>query len=152
MKKLIFITACLLLVVPSTAEIITVDNDGPADFNNIQAAINDAYDGDTVIVAPGTYTGDGNRDIDFLGKPITVRSTDPEDPCVVAATVIDCEDIAGHRGFYFHSGEGPNSVLSGFTIKGGRIEDSVAEGGGILCCGSSPTIEYCSIDTALFCA
>ena len=61
--------------------IIYVDDDGPADFNSIQAAINDSNDGDTVIVADGTYTGPGNRDIDFLGKAITVRSENgPEHP------------------------------------------------------------------------
>jgi hypothetical protein len=50
-----------------------VANEGPADFRTIQAAVGDANDGDTVLVAPGTYTSDGNRDIDFRGKAITVR-------------------------------------------------------------------------------
>jgi len=45
----------------------------PRDYPTIQAAVNAAVDGDEVIVAPGTYTGEGNRDIDFLGKAITVR-------------------------------------------------------------------------------
>lgn len=49
-------------------------DDGPADFNNIQAAIDDSNDGDTIIVADGTYTGLNNREIDFKGKAITVRS------------------------------------------------------------------------------
>ena len=58
------------------AKIITVDDDGPADFNSIQAAIDDASHGDVIEVQPGTYTGDGNRDIDFLGKAISGRLTD----------------------------------------------------------------------------
>jgi hypothetical protein len=57
MKKLIFALSCLCLAIPCLARTITVDDDGPADFNNIQAAINDANNGDTVVVADGIYTG-----------------------------------------------------------------------------------------------
>ncbi|MHC4215163.1 MAG: hypothetical protein ACYSWP_17520, partial [Planctomycetota bacterium] len=46
------------------ADIITVDDDGVADFNNVQAAINDANEGDTVLVQPGNYY----EKVDFLGK------------------------------------------------------------------------------------
>ena len=45
----------------------------------IQAAINASVNGDEIIVAQGTYP----EAIDFLGKAITVRSTDPTDPVVV---------------------------------------------------------------------
>ncbi|MCK5271245.1 MAG: hypothetical protein KAJ52_01665, partial [Sedimentisphaerales bacterium] len=54
-------------------------------YSTIQAAIDDADACDVIIVEPGTYL----ENIDFLGKAITVRSTDPCDPCVVAATIID---------------------------------------------------------------
>ena len=40
------------------ADTWTVDDDGKADFNNIQAAVDAASDGDTINVAPGTYTHD----------------------------------------------------------------------------------------------
>jgi hypothetical protein len=52
----------------------------PVDYPTIQAAIDDCNEGDTVIIAPGTHTGSGNRDIDFKGKGITVRSVDPNSP------------------------------------------------------------------------
>jgi pectin methylesterase-like acyl-CoA thioesterase len=67
-------TLLLALASASTGRTIYVDDDGPADFSNIQAAINDSNDDDIIEVRPGTYTGTGNRDIDFKGKAITVKS------------------------------------------------------------------------------
>ncbi|MHC4160308.1 MAG: LamG domain-containing protein, partial [Planctomycetota bacterium] len=154
MKNLIFIWICLILAIPCQGRTITVDDDGPADFSNIQAGINDASDGDTVIVAPGTYTGPGNRDIDFLGKAITVRSTDPNDLNVVAATIINCNGTPNepHRGFYFHNDEDANSVLAGLTITNGYAPEEFlwdhgwfAVGGAIFCYDASPTIAKCTI-------
>ena len=129
------------------ARLITVDDDNPADFNNIQAAINSANDGDVIIVSPGIYRGAGNRDIDFLGKVITVRSIEPDIPAIVANTVIDCQgsEIEPHRGFYFHSGENANSILNGLTIKNGYVSDD--DGGAILCINSSPWILNCIISS-----
>jgi hypothetical protein len=125
----------LLPIVPAFAgRIIYVDDDGPADFNKIQAAIDDANDGDTVIVADGVYKGPANRGIDFRGKAITVRSKNGADSCI-----IDCQQQAG--GFYFTKGETSNSLLHGFTIMNG----SAAHGGGIRCLFSSPTIANCVI-------
>ena len=121
-------------------KVISVDDDGPADFNTIQAAIDSANDSDVVILRPGTYTGHGNRDIDFLGKAITVRSTDPNDPNIVAATIIDCNASSGdpHRGFIFQNGESHDSVLDGLTI-------TRAYGGGVHCTSASPAIRNCTI-------
>jgi predicted outer membrane repeat protein len=112
----------------------------PADCNTIQAAIDDSNDGDVVIVAPGTYTGNGNRELDFRGKAITVRSTDPQDPNIVAATIIDCENET--CGFDFHNSENSYSVINGFTITRGYHTDS---GGGIRCYKSHPKILNCVI-------
>ena len=107
-------------------------------YPSIQAAIDAAVGGDVIILAPGTFGGDGNRDLDFKGKAITLCSTDPNDPNIVAATIIDCNGSEGHchRGFYFHSGEDANSVVEGLTITNGFH----GRGGGILCIASSPTI------------
>ena len=107
----------------------------PADYSTIQAGIDAALDGDTVLVADGTYTGDGNRDMDFKGKAIIVESENGAEN-----TIIDCQgtEQEPHRGFYFHSGEGESSVVDGFTITNGI---GLYEGGGIYCHDSSPTIK-----------
>ena len=128
-------------------DIIIVDDDGSPDFNNIQAAIDDSNDGDVIIVLPGTYTGPGNRDISFGGRAITVRGVVPEDPYVVAHTIVDCNGSESdpHRGFWFGDEEGGSSVLSGITIRNGWAID----GGGIIIdhmSPSFPTIYNCVIE------
>jgi hypothetical protein len=140
MRELLPFSICLLLAIACQAEIITVDDDLPADFNNIQAAINDSNDDDIIVVFPGIYTGGGNRDIDFDGKAITVRSVAPDDPYIVGVTVVDCDGLG--RGFYFHSGEDTNSVLDGLTITNGY-----ANYGGGICAenDSGPTITNCTV-------
>jgi len=122
-------------------------------FDAVQQAIDAAISGDEVIILPGTYTGEGNRDIDFKGKAITVRGTNPDDPNIVAATVIDCHGTQTdpHRGFYFHSGETTNSLLKGLTVANGcglaeadvfgPNSGTYVVGGGILLRQSSPLIE-----------
>jgi parallel beta-helix repeat protein len=107
----------------------------PGMYRTIQAAIDDAWDGDVIWVADGKYSGEGNIDVDFKGKVITVRSENGPESCI-----IDCQ-LDG-RGFDFHSGEGQESVLDGFTITngfGGKF------GGGISCTASSPTITNCIV-------
>lgn len=110
-------------------------------FDTIQAAIDAADAGDTVLVHDGTYTGDGNRDLDLLGKAITVQSQNGPDNCI-----IDCEGTEQdpHRGFYFQNAEGQDSVLRGFTITNAHAPATGAYervAGAILCVYASPTIE-----------
>ncbi len=156
MRTTTIVTVWILTVLVASAapaKVIYVDDDGPGDFNNIQAGIDDANSGDTIIVADGKYTGHGNRDIDFKGKAITARSTNPDNPDIVAATIIDCNGTQAdpHCGFYFHSHEDANSVVAGFTITKGcghmeKFGDTVwSFGGGIYCEQSSPTISNCTI-------
>ena len=98
-------------------------------FNTIQEGIDASLDEDIVLVADGTYIAVGNRDLDFKGKAITVQSENGPEFCI-----IDCENSG--RGFWFHSGEIEQSVVSGFTITNG----SALNGGGIHCENASPTI------------
>ena len=116
----------------------------PEKYPTIQAAIDACVDGDQVVVAPGVYTGDGNRDIRFSGKAITVRSDDPNDPDIVMTTVVDCNGTEEdqHCGFVFNRSENPDSVLSGLTITRGCN----GRGGAIYCYDyASPSIINCRI-------
>ncbi|MBN1362595.1 MAG: right-handed parallel beta-helix repeat-containing protein [Sedimentisphaerales bacterium] len=100
-------------------------------FSSIQAAINAAAPGAVIEIGPGTYPGN----IQFRGKAITLRSTSGPQQTII--------DAGGSRGFYFHEGEGADTVLSGFTIRNARAPG--ATGGGIYCEFSSPTITNCII-------
>jgi len=114
----------------------------PGDYPTIQEGIDAALGGDIVEIADGTYTGFGNKDLDFFGKAITVRSAsgDPE------LCVIDCEEDG--RGLYFHSGEGEDSAVEGLTITNGYTNEnspSFNYGSGVYCEDSSPSLTNCII-------
>ena len=142
---LLCLVVCALVAVSACAHAATIDVGlgGGYTYNTIQAGINAATNGDTVVVHDGVYTGTGNRDIDFGGRRITVRSANG-----AASTIVDCQRAG--RGFYFHSLETSLSVLEGFTVRNGQGPTSGGEevlggtgGGGIYCTGSSPTIRGC---------
>lgn len=99
----------------------------PAQFATIQAAINASQNGDTVLVAPGTYV----QNINFSGKAITVRSSGG-----AAVTTIMGNGTA--RVVSFVTIETAAATLEGFTITGGN--------GGIICARTSPTIKDCIIN------
>jgi len=114
----------------------TIRPDGTGDAPTIQAGIDSAAPGDTVLLEPGIFHGEGNRDIRFRGKALVVRGGDAPE-----LHVIDCKGTPEdpHRGFVLDQGEGPGSVLSTLTVTGGHSTD---HGGGILCRnGSFPTLE-----------
>jgi len=108
--------------------------DGSGEVPTIQAAVQAAADGDTILLANGVFQGDGNRDIDLGERELVIRS-ETNDP---SSCVIDCGATQSdpHRGFLIRSGQGP-----GTAIKWIKITNAYAElGGGILCEGSSPTL------------
>jgi hypothetical protein len=127
---LILLTILLLIICASPFHAVVIHV--PGDSTTIQGGINGCSDGDTVMVAPGTYH---EHDIDFLGKAITVISEQGPD-----STIIN----GGHDGHVvmFRSGESSAAVLSGFTITNGEGAwyYSAKLGGGIYCEESSPTI------------
>jgi hypothetical protein len=123
----------------------------PAEYPTIQAAIDSAEPGDTVLVAPGHYV----ENIRFQGKGIVVASEyiRSHDPAVIGRTVID-----GSRPRHPDTAsvvlmidqEDTTAKLIGFTLTGGRgtvwtdarQKAEYREGGGVLCELGSPVIEH----------
>jgi len=111
----------------------------PDDYPAIQAGIDAAADGDTVLVRDGTYLLE--NPLDFNGKAIIVRSEHGARTCIL-------DGQQKTRVVYFQSHEGSGSILSGFTVQNGLspIKNGVVvEGGGIYLINSSPTITDCVI-------
>lgn len=122
---------------------LTASADEPlGDFGTIQAAIDSALPETVVVVPPGVYSGPGNCDLIFHGKTLTLRSEDPSDPAVVAATLIDCMGSAAepHRGFILRA-EDTDPIIEGLTITGGY--ENI--GGAVSCSAGSCTIRNCVI-------
>ena len=118
----------------------------PAQYATIQFAVTAANAGDTILVADGTYTGAGNRDVDFGGRDLIVQSASGNP----ANCVIDCQQAG--CAFILSSGLTAKSVIAGFTIKNGAghiAPNGYACGGGIYALGypdysgSSPIITHC---------
>jgi hypothetical protein len=140
----LLLIACAI-VSPAVANTIHVPQDQPT----IQAGIDAANPGDTVLVAPGTYY----ENIDFKGKAITVTSSGG-----AATTIIDGRSIGGMATVLFSGGETSASVLSNLTIRGGG--DQIFGGssnGGIYVSGTmgyvagpAPTIKN-NVITANYC-
>lgn len=135
MLSSIRIATCLAVVGSAAALAAAETRRVPSQFPTIQAAINAAVNGDTVLIADGVYAGAGNQDIAFLGKAITVRSEKGPGACIVDAGGT-WEDP--HVGFEFVNNEGPASVLEGLTVRNGYTFN-----GGGLFITSSPTIRGC---------
>ena len=136
----------VIVSIESHPSLFTVKPDGSGDFPTIQSAINSAAEGDTIQLTDGLFSGDGNRDLDFLGKSIVVRSqnNDPEE------CIIDCEgsEDESHRGFYFHSGELNSSTVQGVSIINGNVigvHPNYHGGGMFIENGSSPSILNCNL-------
>ncbi len=128
-RMVLFMWACLTLVVSMPAQGMTWYVDGSVGesgdgsspetaFKKIQEGIDAAWHGDTVMVAEGTYV----ENINFKGMNITLTSSDPLDPDVVAGTIIDGNQAGSVVSFAGTEIEA--CVLSGFTIRNGKGSDA----------------------------
>jgi Dockerin type I domain/Right handed beta helix region len=110
----------------------------PSEQPTIQAGIDAGQERDTVLVAAGTYTGDGNRDLSLRGTNLLLKSeTGAEN------TIIDCQagPMNAHWGFYLQDFEDSTAVIDGFTVKNSFADEL----GAIYITTSSPTIQNCII-------
>lgn len=131
------LSAALITSTASVAAATTLNV--PGQFPTIQSAVDAAALNDTVLVAPGTYTGTGNRNI-YVTRDVVVRSS-----AGPKSTVIDCEGSTGvYRGFYLDGSSTEATVIEGLTIQHGWAYGSALDGGGaILCWSPSVTIRNC---------
>ena len=104
---------------------LTCDGWVPGDWSSLAAALGTAAAGALVCVPPGSYAGP----IAFNGAAVHLLGVaGPE------ATIIDAQAISG--GVTISAGEGPDSILQGFTVTGGAS----SAGAGIYVSGSDPTL------------
>ncbi|MCD4730349.1 MAG: T9SS type A sorting domain-containing protein, partial [Bacteroidales bacterium] len=145
MKTKILLTAILMTCTTGVfSQIINVPGDQPT----IQAGIDVATNGDTVLVAQETWF----ENINFNGKAITVAShylIEPDDSSHIYNTIINGSNPANPNFssvVTFLTGEDTTSVLSGFTITGGTgmylSSDDARIGGGIVCYYASAKITH----------
>ena len=137
MRKPAYTTILLGSIVLFICSAAAVERHVPSMYPTIQAAIDAAMEGDVIVVAPGTYTGTGNRDIEFLDKAITIRSENGPTDCI-----IDCNGSLGdeHFGFKLYSNSGA-CTLDGFTITGAVATDFY--GIGAVMCMRNTVIRNC---------
>ncbi len=115
-----FGTAC------GAGAVIVLQPDGSGVYPTIQAAVNAAFDGVVIELAPGVYTGHGNRDVRVLGKQLEFRGQtgDPAD------CVLDCASDGDqrHRAFLLGSVDGAPVRFSGLTIRNGAVGNMLDPG------------------------
>ncbi|MCH7572689.1 MAG: right-handed parallel beta-helix repeat-containing protein [Planctomycetes bacterium] len=128
----------LALTAASTAQSVNI-----TPLQSIQATINSGLY-DEIVLGPGTYF----QTVEFFGAAITLRSTDPTDPAVVAATIIDGQFL-GDSVIRCTAGEGPDTIIDGLTIINGEALNvgSSDRGGGLYINLASPTVRNCVFDS-----
>jgi hypothetical protein len=139
LHKIVAVAVLVLATLPVAASATTILV--PADQPTIQAAIDAASNGDTILVSGGTYI----ENIDFKGKAVNLKSVNGP-----ATTIID--GGAKDTVVKFSTQETPSSTIDGFTIRNGAVNpSSTFSGSGILVGSSSPTITNNIITNNLGC-
>ena len=139
----LFSTSLTIVLLVSSTSFGQPFFDVPGTYATIQAALTAATPGGTVRIAPGTYTGPGNYDLDAGGKSIVIRGTSG-----ASVTILDVQGSATtpRRGFVLSAGTA-SLVIEGLTIRNGY---ALWNGGGVLLTSSaSPTIRQCVFESCV---
>ena len=134
----VLVCAAIIVVPQAWGATLLVRPDGSGDYPHIRAAVIAAQPGDVIELADGVFVGSGNRNVEFYGKTVTVRSQSGD----AQLCIIDCQSLG--RAFRFVQNEGRDTRLEAVTIRNGHDE----EGGAIRCFGS-PTIVDCRIENCM---
>lgn len=107
----------------------------PGEYQNIQSAIDSAADGDTILIADGTYSGVGNIGIhwDATARHLVIMSENGREHCI-----IDC--LQEDRAFLLNQGQDRRDVIQGLSMTNGKVNGA---GGAINILSASPTIRDC---------
>jgi hypothetical protein len=113
----------------------------PYHYPTIQLALDAANNGDTILVAPGEYTGNGNVNLKFRGKAVHLTSFPDK-----AMPVINCDGSENDhcRAFLFMRDDGPEVRVSNIAIVNGFHYESGA--GMRFLPGSAPIIDNVLIE------
>jgi hypothetical protein len=134
----------LLLGLPITAvqaDTYVVSQDGSGDYAAIAPAVAAAQDGDTVLIALGTYRGADNKNISFNGKRLVLKGV-PGD----RLPVIDCEQNG--RAFSLDHEEPLGASIEALRIVNGSVIDSMVTVGGGIWVGSGTQCRLENIEIA----
>ena len=130
MRTLVIATAFYVCVAPAWSSTIVVPDNAPT----IQAAVDLAASGDTVMVRGGTYSGLGNVGVSFGDKNLAMRSESGAE-----STFVDCAGVG--RALTLAASQGSQTRIEGFTFMNGSTDF----GGGIYCTeGCGARISHCS--------
>lgn len=130
---------CMAAVTCAMSPLAVADTiDVPNDYSTIQAAIDAAVPGDTVLVGPGTYY----EAIDYLNKNIIVMSSDGPEATMIdgsqtsmsLATLKHCGAPARLQGFTFQNADGGTAVSQ---------DETIIVGGAVRIVAGAPVIENC---------
>ncbi len=132
--------AFMLCVSRCAGEVLVVDQNGGGDFSTIQAAVDGAADGDTILVMPGVYLEWIKFNLSF--REDGAESLPPKDLQLLSVAGPETTVIRG--GIEFLGGESSDTVVRGFTLDGDVGSVKVSRGLTAVG-GSRPVIENCII-------